>query len=91
MGTMNFGDGAVAGHHQPPHPARRQPGSLFDARPRSDGHLRRYVKAADTVLDETVLDAIDELVPPGTNFVERDAGAVVPSFEYANCVGGNRR
>lgn len=49
------------------------------------------VKAADTVLDETVLDAIDELVPPGTNFVERDAGAVAPSLEYANCVGGNRR
>jgi len=51
--------------------------------PRSEEHLQAYLKAADTVLDESVLDAIDELVPPGTNFVERDSGAVVPSLEYA--------
>jgi aryl-alcohol dehydrogenase-like predicted oxidoreductase len=51
--------------------------------PRTEDHLRSYVKAADTLLGESVLDAIDELVPPGTNFVERDAGAVVPSLEYA--------
>ena len=51
--------------------------------PRSEEHLRAYLTAADTVLDEAVLDAIDDLVPPGTNFVERDAGAVVPSLEYA--------
>jgi hypothetical protein len=30
-----------------------------------------------------VLDAIDDVVPPGTNFVERDAGAIVPSLEFA--------
>ncbi|WP_320536860.1 hypothetical protein [Pseudarthrobacter sp. IC2-21] len=43
----------------------------------------RKLLAADTLLSEPVLDAIDDLVPPGTNFVERDAGAVVPSLEYA--------
>ncbi|MGY4544240.1 aryl-alcohol dehydrogenase-like predicted oxidoreductase [Arthrobacter sp. UYNi723] len=47
--------------------------------PRTEDHL----KATDTLLGESVLDAIDELVPPGTNFVERDAGARVPSLEYA--------
>ncbi len=51
--------------------------------PRTEEHLQAYLKAADTLLGESVLDAIDELVPPGTNFVERDAGAVVPSLEYA--------
>jgi aryl-alcohol dehydrogenase-like predicted oxidoreductase len=51
--------------------------------PRTEEHLHAYLKAADTLLGESVLDAIDELVPPGTNFVERDAGAVVPSLEYA--------
>lgn len=51
--------------------------------PRNEEHLLAYLKAADTVLGESVLDAIDELVPPGTNFVERDAGAIVPSLEYA--------
>lgn len=51
--------------------------------PRTEDHLKAYLKAADTLLGESVLDAIDELVPPGTNFVERDAGAIVPSLEYA--------
>jgi aryl-alcohol dehydrogenase-like predicted oxidoreductase len=51
--------------------------------PRTEAHLQSYLKAADTLLSEPVLDAIDDLVPPGTNFVERDAGAVVPSLEYA--------
>jgi aryl-alcohol dehydrogenase-like predicted oxidoreductase len=51
--------------------------------PRTEAHLQAYLKAADTLLGESVLDGIDEVVPPGTNFVERDAGAVVPSLEYA--------
>ncbi|MHC6595185.1 aldo/keto reductase [Arthrobacter sp. C152] len=51
--------------------------------PRSEEHLRAYLRAADVRLGESVLDAIDELVPPGTNFVERDAGAIVPSIEFA--------
>ena len=51
--------------------------------PRTEDHLKAYLKAADTLLGESVLDAVDELVPPGTNFVERDAGAIVPSLEYA--------
>lgn len=51
--------------------------------PRSGEHLAAYLAAADVRLSEAVLDAIDELVPPGTNFVERDAGAIVPSIEFA--------
>jgi len=51
--------------------------------PRSEEHLQAYLRAADVQLAETVLDAIDDLVPPGTNFVERDAGAIVPSIEFA--------
>jgi aryl-alcohol dehydrogenase-like predicted oxidoreductase len=51
--------------------------------PRSEEHLAAYLRAAEVQLGESVLDAIDDVVPPGTNFVERDAGAVVPSLEYA--------
>ncbi|MDQ0770927.1 aryl-alcohol dehydrogenase-like predicted oxidoreductase [Pseudarthrobacter defluvii] len=51
--------------------------------PRSEEHLHAYLRAADVRLGEPVLDAIDDLVPPGTNFVERDAGAIVPSIEFA--------
>lgn len=51
--------------------------------PRTEDHIKAYLKAADTILGESVLDAIEQLVPAGTNFVERDAGAIVPSLEYA--------
>lgn len=51
--------------------------------PRSEEHLKAYLRAADVRLSEAVLDAIDDVVPPGTNFVERDAGAIVPSLEFA--------
>jgi aryl-alcohol dehydrogenase-like predicted oxidoreductase len=51
--------------------------------PRNEEHLHAYLRAADVQLGESVLDAIDDLVPPGTNFVERDAGAIVPSIEFA--------
>ena len=51
--------------------------------PRTGEHLQAYLQAADVRLSEYVLDAIDEVVPPGTNFVERDAGAIVPSLEFA--------
>ena len=51
--------------------------------PRSEEHLQVYLRAADVQLSESVLDAIDDVVPPGTNFVERDAGAIVPSIEFA--------
>ncbi|MGM7776817.1 aldo/keto reductase [Arthrobacter sp. KNU-44] len=51
--------------------------------PRTEDHLVDYLKAADVVLTEAVLDAIDEIVAPGTNFLERDAGTVVPHLEYA--------
>lgn len=51
--------------------------------PRTEEHLASYLAATDVRLSEEVLDAIDEVVPPGTNFVERDAGAIVPSLEFA--------
>ncbi|TLM88015.1 aldo/keto reductase [Pseudarthrobacter sp. NamE5] len=51
--------------------------------PRNEEHLQAYLRAADVRLSEAVLDAIDDVVPPGTNFMERDAGAIVPSLEFA--------
>jgi aryl-alcohol dehydrogenase-like predicted oxidoreductase len=51
--------------------------------PRSEEHLYAYLRAAGIRLGEDVLDAIDDIVPPGTNFVERDAGAIVPAIEFA--------
>ncbi|MCA4135528.1 aldo/keto reductase [Arthrobacter sp. M4] len=51
--------------------------------PRTEEHLKDYLKAADVVLGDTVLDAIDQIVQPGTNFLERDAGTVVPHLEFA--------
>ncbi|GAA4053291.1 aldo/keto reductase [Arthrobacter methylotrophus] len=51
--------------------------------PRTEEHLTDYLKAADVALTEAVLDAIDDIVAPGTNFLERDAGTVVPHLEFA--------
>jgi aryl-alcohol dehydrogenase-like predicted oxidoreductase len=51
--------------------------------PRTEEHLVDYIKAADTVLNDAVLDAVDDIVAPGTNFLERDAGAVPPHLEFA--------
>lgn len=51
--------------------------------PRTEEHLTDYLKAADIVLPDPVLDAIDDIVHPGTNFLERDAGAVLPHLEFA--------
>jgi aryl-alcohol dehydrogenase-like predicted oxidoreductase len=51
--------------------------------PRNEEHLYAYLRAAGIRLGEDVLDAIDDIVPPGTNFVERDAGAIVPAIEFA--------
>ncbi|KUM35947.1 aldo/keto reductase [Arthrobacter sp. EpRS71] len=50
--------------------------------PRTEDHLTDYLKAADVVLSESVLDEIDDIVAPAVNFLERDAGTVAPHLEY---------
>jgi aryl-alcohol dehydrogenase-like predicted oxidoreductase len=46
--------------------------------PRTMEHLESQLTAADIRLDSSVLDRIDELVPPGTNVNVGDAGYVPP-------------
>ncbi|MBO1268298.1 aldo/keto reductase [Arthrobacter cavernae] len=50
--------------------------------PRTEEQLTDYLKAADVVLSDAILDEIDQIVAPAVNFLERDAGAVVPHLEY---------
>jgi aryl-alcohol dehydrogenase-like predicted oxidoreductase len=42
--------------------------------PRTVSHVDAYAQAAEVVLDDEVLDAIDRVVPPGTHVLERDTG-----------------
>lgn len=51
--------------------------------PRTMAHLESQLTAADVVLDDAVLDRIDEIVPPGTNFNPADGGYASPSLEPA--------
>ncbi len=51
--------------------------------PRTQDHLTDYLKAATVRLDEHVLDRIDEIVDPGTQFLERDTGQDTPSLQPA--------
>ena len=44
--------------------------------PRTRAHLDAYLSAAPTVLDEAVLDELDQIVAPGTTFIERDNGRI---------------
>jgi aryl-alcohol dehydrogenase-like predicted oxidoreductase len=46
--------------------------------PRTMDQLTTQLGAADLTLDDDVLDRIDEIVPPGTNFGWADAGYVPP-------------
>jgi aryl-alcohol dehydrogenase-like predicted oxidoreductase len=46
--------------------------------PRTMDHLTGQLGAADVVLEPDVLDRIDEIVPPGTNFTWADAGYSPP-------------
>ena len=48
--------------------------------PRTGAHLESQLGAADVVLADDVLDQIDAIVPPGTNFSWADAGYVPPSI-----------
>jgi aryl-alcohol dehydrogenase-like predicted oxidoreductase len=51
--------------------------------PRTREHLDSQVGAADVTLSPDVLDAIDEIVPPGHNFGWADAGYIPPSIASA--------
>ena len=51
--------------------------------PRTMEQLESQLGAVDTKLDAAVLDRIDEIVPPGTNFSSADSGWVPPSIEDA--------
>lgn len=48
--------------------------------PRTMEHFQSQVGAADVRLSEEVLDRIDEIVPPGTNFNPADAGWQSPAL-----------
>ena len=51
--------------------------------PRTMEQLTSQLGAADVTLDAEILDRIDEIVPPGTNFSEADAGYVPPALADA--------
>lgn len=51
--------------------------------PRTHDHLEAYLKAATVSLTDAVLDRIDEIVDPGTQFLERDTGRDTPSLQPA--------
>lgn len=51
--------------------------------PRTQAHLETYLKAATVELSPQILDVIDEIVAPGTQFLERDTGRDTPSLQPA--------
>src|SRR6202035_1178551 len=51
--------------------------------PRTMEHFQSQLGAADVSLDASVLDEIDEIVPPGTNFSWSDAGYEPPGVAQA--------
>ncbi|HTW15099.1 MAG TPA: aldo/keto reductase [Nocardioides sp.] len=51
--------------------------------PRTQEHLEAYLKAATVELTDDVLDRVDEIVDPGTHFLERDTGAYTASLQPA--------
>ena len=46
--------------------------------PRTMGQLTSQLGAGDVELSDDVLDRVDEIVPPGTNFTWADAGYAPP-------------
>jgi aryl-alcohol dehydrogenase-like predicted oxidoreductase len=48
--------------------------------PRTISHVDAYAQAAEVVLDDALLDAVDALVPPGTPVLERDTGSALPAL-----------
>jgi aryl-alcohol dehydrogenase-like predicted oxidoreductase len=51
--------------------------------PRTPAHLEAYLKAASIELSNDVLDRIDQIVDPGTQFLERDTGRDTPALQPA--------
>ena len=51
--------------------------------PRTMDQLTSQLDAAEIRLEDAILDAIDEIVPPGTNFTWADAGYAPPSIASA--------
>jgi aryl-alcohol dehydrogenase-like predicted oxidoreductase len=51
--------------------------------PRTPAHLEAYLKAASIELTDHVLDRIDDIVDPGTQFLERDTGRDTPALQPA--------
>ncbi len=51
--------------------------------PRTHDHLESYLKSATVELSGEVLDRIDQIVEPGTQFLERDTGRDTPSLQPA--------
>lgn len=51
--------------------------------PRTQAHLEAYLKAATVTLGAPVLDAIDSIVEPGTQFHDRDTGRDTPALQPA--------
>lgn len=49
--------------------------------PRTHAHLETYLKATTVELSPEILDAIDEIVDPGSQFLERDTGRDTPSLQ----------
>ncbi|MEU4227891.1 aldo/keto reductase [Nonomuraea sp. NPDC026600] len=58
--------------------------------PRTLDHLESYLQAATVKLSADVLDRIDEIVDPGTHFLERDTGRDTPSLQPAALRRENR-
>jgi aryl-alcohol dehydrogenase-like predicted oxidoreductase len=52
--------------------------------PRTMEQLESQLGAVDVELDDVLLDRIDEIVPPGTNFSFADAGWTPPAVEHAS-------
>jgi aryl-alcohol dehydrogenase-like predicted oxidoreductase len=52
--------------------------------PRTMEHLESQLAAVDVQLDDALLDHIDEIVPPGTNFSLADAGWTPPALADAS-------
>lgn len=48
--------------------------------PRTTSHVDAYVQAAEVVLDDGLLDAVDAVVAPGTHVLERDTGSPLPAL-----------
>lgn len=49
--------------------------------PRTQDHLAAYLKASAVELSDHILDRIDEIVDPGTQFHDRDTGRDTPSLQ----------